>query len=388
MLILQTIIVYIGLVVLMMFYSKKSIPNRRKYFIWIPILVYTLVFGVRYGVGIDYYSYVRFYNAAASGINSYVVDFTEPGFQFFVKSCAALDTGVVLYMCALVFLQIVFLFGAFKRERYILPFLSFFIIFTGASMMTYMNIMRQFVAWGIFVYSIQYIERGKFLKYVLLVLFASSFHFSALIFLPLYCIRYCYKILDNALVQLVLLFLCVLSLYINPIGELMEKSEILVAAMGYEDYYLKDAINDENKRTFGLFDFFQLLVYCIVIVQSKKMKSFYNSKKLEIMYFFFVIGVFLSYICRGSMMFTRVVQYFLNFDSIVFAYYCYFWKSHWRTIPSYRKIATTFCLLICLGFARILYYSADNTVQYAFYFQKDYIKVKDKQFLRSHIIKE
>src|SRR5690606_37134569 len=53
-----------------------------------------------------------------------------------------------------------------------------------------MNIVRQFLALSIFVYSAKYLAYRKWLKYVVCVIIASCFHYSASILFLLYLIPF------------------------------------------------------------------------------------------------------------------------------------------------------------------------------------------------------
>lgn len=386
MLLIQTISVYIGLLALMFYFSKKSISVQRKNLMWMPVVIYTLVFGMRYGVGIDYYSYAGYYNSALLGAKNLYLDSIEPSFKFIVDTCAFFDIGEIPYMCIIVFLQIVFLFAAFKEERYILPYLSVVIILTGVAQMQYMNIMRQTIAWGIFVYSIRYIEKGAFFKYCLFILLAISFHTSAIILLPAYLVRFVYKSLDKISIQLILLLFFIAFTVVNPLDELMRQFDNFVTVTRYSDYSTFDdsLINNEEARSLGLFDILQFVLYIIIILNSKKLKVFYGRERFGMMYFLFFVGVLASLLFRGSTLFTRVIQYFAGFDVIIYAYCLYYWKKQRKVVPAYKTIAILFYLIICLGFTRLLYYSEENTMQYSFYFQDDFNKIKDKQFLKEH----
>src|SRR5690606_27269859 len=81
----------------------------------------------------------------------------------------------------------------------------------------------------------------------------------------------------------------------------------------------------------------------IIILNSKKIKNYYNSKWFTILYFFFFIGLLTSYIFpTGAVALTRPFRYFYIFQTIMYAYFVYFLyktKSHgYRSILFYGLI--------------------------------------------------
>ncbi|MBD3107691.1 EpsG family protein [Bacillus sp. AGMB 02131] len=64
--------------------------------------------------------------------------------------------------------------------------LSTFVYITGGTHVVSMNGLRQVMAAAICFIAIKYLLKGNFVKYALIILFASTFHFSALILLPMY----------------------------------------------------------------------------------------------------------------------------------------------------------------------------------------------------------
>lgn len=64
--------------------------------------------------------------------------------------------------------------------------LSTFVYITGGTHVVSMNGIRQVLAAAICFIAIKYLLKGDFIKYALIIMFASTFHFSALILLPMY----------------------------------------------------------------------------------------------------------------------------------------------------------------------------------------------------------
>lgn len=85
---------------------------------------------------------------------------------------------------------ILFSFRYAIRKYSMNPFLSYYFFVVLVFFATSMNIMRLFIAMSICIYSIKYINEKKIYKFLLLVILASTFHFSSIIFMISYLINY------------------------------------------------------------------------------------------------------------------------------------------------------------------------------------------------------
>ncbi len=78
--------------------------------------------------------------------------------------------------------------GAFVYEHSKMPFLSLILYITFNFYSFIFSGLRQGIAYAITFISLRYIKERKFIKFLLLVLFATTFHKTALVFLPAYFI--------------------------------------------------------------------------------------------------------------------------------------------------------------------------------------------------------
>ncbi len=148
-------------------------------------LTLSAVAALRVGVGNDYGKYVDIFHEISAGTDAaYVV--TEPGFNLVVKAVYALS-GYENYLLvfALFGTATVFLF---LRAMYDLSenfWLSFFLFMTlGLYFRTFTTVRYYFVL-ALSLYSLRYVLRREYGKFVLCVAFAALFHKSALFLLLL-----------------------------------------------------------------------------------------------------------------------------------------------------------------------------------------------------------
>ena len=192
---LQTILVYLFLLLTMMAFVSKTfkiegvalsnnIFGIKNSPLILAMLLFAVVFGMRYGVGVDHLGYLDDYKDILNSQHSGKI--MEPAFAFITNLFAAASLHYSFYFSFLAFLQIFFLFYTFKRnEERVLPFLVLTLILGGVYL-SYMNGIRQQLAFCIFVFSLEFIFKRKPIKHYLLILLAFMFHSSALLLLPIY----------------------------------------------------------------------------------------------------------------------------------------------------------------------------------------------------------
>lgn len=166
-------------------YGIRSSISYRYIYIGFFILLFWGAF--RYGVGADYFSYAYFYEKYR--LLSWQQIFSEItgefGYKTIIKLVSYIDYLPVYY--GFYCFVILYMFYKFIKEEYSnLPlFLVFFIFLLDIYTVSF-NIMRQGIAIVIALYSSKFIIKRDFLRFVLFIFLAFSFHMSVLFFLPAY----------------------------------------------------------------------------------------------------------------------------------------------------------------------------------------------------------
>lgn len=137
-------------------------------------------------VGVDLERYVDFFE----GVDRYDVadGIYEPGYMYFLMLLKMLGVSAQGYI-AVVSLFIVFSFSVFiyRYSKYIL--FSFYLHVTLGLFAYSMTTIRQTLAICFILFAVKYILDRKLLGFLVLVGVAAAFHYSALIFLPLYFLQ-------------------------------------------------------------------------------------------------------------------------------------------------------------------------------------------------------
>lgn len=382
MLYFQSIIVYTLLALLMCYGAQRSqdTTKQARLWGWLPIILFTLVFGLRYGVGVDYNNYIDTYEDTAL-YNSYFElldnERHEEGFLLLIYLCHLCGAPIYIFFSIIAFIQIVLIYHAFKDEGNILAYIYLTLILTGFCVFFFMNILRHEIAFCIFMCAVKYIRDNKLLKYWICCLLALAFHHSALLLFPLYFIWIRRKgILNKPTWELIAVCACFFTSFITSWQEIMHLFDNLIVLIGYESY-INIADDMEVNTKIGITRLFNLLVNCIIIANSKKIKEYFKSDLLNIIYDLYVVGVCLGYVFFGSMMLGRIIVYFAHTQFIILAYaLCYLYQTRKQnTLQTVRYAIIV--LFITISYGSFIYNCKNNTGAYVFYFQTNLHNVKD-----------
>ncbi len=389
---IQSIIVYSLLMGIMMIFSIYATRNSSlqeeslgiqeresfwKFEIIFPLFLFAVIFGMRYDVGGDHISYLDGYlQKEYIGRNDFLFNlFSEIGWK--------INLHYAFYFGTFAFIQVFLFYYSFKNEKYLFPFLTFF-LFTNTEWEFWMNGIRQAIALCIWIYSIKYLELNKFWKYVLCVLLATLFHKSAIIliiFYPIFLRNTDY--FKSVKIQIILftaafVFKTLFSELIFRFEPIVNYYSNLLGDNAY-NYYNMDWLmgNIIERKGTGLAYIFIILLNLFLILYSKKLKLFYNSKRFNIMYFFFFIGIITTYMFpTGAVSFTRPFRYFYIFQSIMYAYFLYYLfrtKIH-SNVLGYRHALIYFGLIIIfLGIFLLSQITSNENAHlwYQFFFDQD-----------------
>ncbi|WP_066186671.1 EpsG family protein [Gracilibacillus timonensis] len=190
-------LLWINLVVVFLFsvsarYFAKTVPDMgrsaylkpNKLLVFGACLSLILISGLRSGIG-DTYNYRNIFETK-DFTWEYITSEGDIGFgllQVLIKNYISEDSQVLLIITALV-TNVLIIMVLYKYSR--LLELSLYVYITGGLFLISMNGIRQLLAAAIAFTAIKFLMSGHFLKYALIVMFASFFHKSALILLPMY----------------------------------------------------------------------------------------------------------------------------------------------------------------------------------------------------------
>lgn len=362
---IQTLLVYF--ITTSFLFVGASLRSKTSVFgipglLFLALLFYTFVFGVRFGVGTDYHAYLDAYQ--------YIKNFGslsengEFGFNLMTHFFANNSFHFSIYFGFIAFVQILFLTKAFLNEGKLLSFIFLSFMLTCA-FLSWMNGLRQIIALSIFIYSIDFILSKRWNRYFLAIAIASLFHTSAVILFPLYFLRNAKNYIPPVKIQLLLLILA-LSISGKYNTDIFGYLPGFVDQLGYSHY--ETYANNPAELKIGIGYFIILAINLLIILLSSKIIDIYNDRKFEFIYFLFFVGCLWNYVFMGSIPLNRVNYYFYGLNFLVVGYYLNMYYIL-RKNKKFEILFFAFLTLILLLFVGFLTSYEENTMKYVFYWE-------------------
>lgn len=380
---LQSVIVYTSLAVVMILCGimagnrelrcENSLTNYRLSFLHFetlfPLFIFAAIFGCRYNVGVDYPAYLEGYLYG----HERDIEFL---FSLVTKGMSGLGIHYALYFALWAFIEVFLLFYTFRNQRFLFPYIAFFLIF-GSYYLSMMNIIRQQLAACIFLYSLQYIDNRNWLKYYLCVLFAFFFHKSALLLLIVYPLFSQKKDWFPTRKNQFLLYLIAVYLSMNYdlVVKLMSAPfSLFTSALGYENY-LEGILYNEKLNSVaqfgnntGLGIYIQIYLSFVIIWYSNRLKEYYNDSFFLILYSLWFIRILADFVVGESIILNRPFVYVYNLKIVMLAYFVVFCFRTKQKIP--LLTASSVVLIHLLLFLNILSNGEINTSEFNFFWQE------------------
>ena len=184
---------------------KEEILKKNKSKFLIFFLIFFFCF--TYQMGTDWLSYQNYYenifpNTSLENLlmknarieRGYVllnIIFYNLGFNYEIFS------GIILSFCTYTILK----YMQEKSQNKYIAFYIFFIYAFNAALLE--PLMRQVIALAFFIISLKYLEKRRFLKFILVVFLAAQFHRTAYLLLPLYFINYIKFSLKKVIIMII-----------------------------------------------------------------------------------------------------------------------------------------------------------------------------------------
>ena len=337
---LYTIINLISISMLFQFYkemiqTRNSIPSLntspvflsigKKTFVVISSMQFIFLSTFRdFTVGADTLTYYRIFEMISRLEWKFIPKFDmEIGYSILNKVIYSLGMDFrVFTMIVSIFIYTVLGIFIFNRSR--IPWLSLYLFITLGYFSLMLNVTRQFIAIAITILSLKYVSENRALKFVLVVLLASLFHKSALIFIIVYPIT---KIKINMKYIMFILFLSILlyffgSRLVNLLLLLFDEGYTVDSGQGRGMYLLLTTITMLALIIYGLFD---------------------KESELQVMLQLMTIAMMLQILTFNLSIISRAVNYFSIYMIILI-------PNSISLIPSKNIRALSILIVIVLSF--------------------------------------
>lgn len=320
---------------------KQAVQSKNWLWGVAAVTIYSIVFGMRYNVGVDYPGYLIAYERSSMGLDVY--NEWEQGFMLLINTLSALKLHFCVFFGVIAFLQLFTIFKGTKKDLYLYPFLCFTFMI-GCSWLNFSNGLRQVLAFGFFVLSISYVEKRQWIKHYICILLAISMHSSATILLflyPLFLLKENW--FKNTTFQIILFVTAVICGEIDILSNNIAYFDYLFSFefIADSDYsYYAQADNELHKEVSkGLGFVIILATNALLIATSNLYKENLKSKMLIYLYNIYYIGTILKFSLIQSHIIQRINLYFYGLQFIIAAYALYYFYKERKKRPFYILVS-------------------------------------------------
>lgn len=245
--------------------------GRESLLYWLLISLATsfpLIFisGIRYDVGSDYMAYYRYYTDILEGAQ-------QGRFEILYYYANIIVAAMRLQPVWLFsFTAVLFMLPVYKRiladSPY--PYISIFLLFAMGYFFCFLNLTRQMIGAAYLFLSVPYIEKKKFIPFLLLVLIATGFHTMCISFLAVYFLA-SMNLKPKTLLGITII-IYVLEEYIGCVAN------SIMGGLDYYSGYLKSHFAERSRGWFMLAIDITLLLFATVFYQNdnNRFKAYYN----------------------------------------------------------------------------------------------------------------
>lgn len=302
--------------------ATDVVPVKNRFVVTVPFI--TLMFMMaafrdRLG-GTDYEMYELFYMKVV-GLGDYFRGLYEPfyrvksfeeGFVIFSSIVRSIDFthGPFLFMFIIALVTFSIFIPSLKEYT---PYVYIAILFYmyKAYFWHDFTLLRQAISIALFTFSIRYVMRKQYWKYIVLNLIGISMHHSAIILLPLcFFLNYRFSIRTIIITMVVAIFLSITGRY------LLELSMNLAGAIGMGDRLASYAMGKGTINPLNFIEIF-IILFCTLFY-----RSYYEEKEpyFNIFLNLFIISSFLIIAFSSFEIFARFKEYFVVAYMVLISY--------------------------------------------------------------------
>lgn len=315
-------------------YLTRKLPNM--YFVFLALVSLILVCGLRWRVGTDYHNYIDMYSSNYDKSFNEIINQSEPLFMFIIwlTSRNGFFPQKMFFLTAVITTSLMVL----SIRKYSPTFAwSMFLYITEMSYYSQFNGIRQCMASVIMVCGFKYILNGDFKKYLMLTIFASLFHTSALFLIPIFFIVR-EKPFSKRIIILCILFV-VGTIFFTDFAEVLAQGDSKYAGYfdltgGYSSYGVKPI---------------RVLVAAAPLTISILFYSYLSKTKLnQILINFSLLNFLFMFIATQNVSLSRMNMYLGVYNIFLIPQFIYIGSPKSRRLLGYGIIVCYLAYMIVL----------------------------------------
>jgi|GEM_PF-4299854 hypothetical protein len=299
------------------------------------ILIFSL-FAFRNIVGVDDNNYKLYFDLISAGYDKKFFDISGVEYSYYIickiLSFFKLNYKSIFFVYSSI--SFTFIFKTLKKfslnkEQYLTLFLSFLAF----SLIPFITVMRQFTATSIAIYAI--CDKKINIKNMALIIIATLFHNSAIIFLPILLIskiKFINKKVFYILIPLIAIFL-------NSTGIFYSLVKVLLKGTSYYRYIL-----EMNETVFGGSGIIVMLMFLVYLANLLFLEKELNNENIKLISFMQMIFFSLYFLCYGMGVIGRLYYYFIFFEPLSLILICKNIKSNNNKLSYY--LTSSFLVLL------------------------------------------
>lgn len=271
------------------------------------ILIFSL-FAFRNIVGVDDNNYKLYFDLISAGYDKKFFDISGVEYSYYIickiLSFFKLNYKSIFFVYSSI--SFTFIFKTLKKfslnkEQYLTLFLSFLAF----SLIPFITVMRQFTATSIAIYAI--CDKKINIKNIILIILASLFHGSAVVFLPILFLENI-KCFNN---KISYIFLPLFAYFLNFSGIFYALIKVILKGTSYYRYVL-----EIDQTTFGGSGIVVLLMFICYLINLLFFEKDENNEKVKLILFLQMIFFSLYFLCSGMGVIGRLYYYFIFFEPL------------------------------------------------------------------------
>jgi len=322
----------------------------------IPILIYTVFWGIRDEVGTDYLAYVRWFEGAGQAINE--GGFAEYTFLFLCHFLSLLGFSYLSLFVVTSFVNIAAVYLSAWNTNKVTLVLSVYFYFTTSSVFFAQNGLRQAMASSILLIGIHLIQRNKYIPWLLIVVLAFFTHNSSIIFALFITLLNLMKP-----IHIKPFIIWVIYVILEFVGYTLQEllfsgpwSLAIATILGYENQIAGalEELGEAVTYSSGLGRYLRIILNTIVIFKGAKFTKTENKDFAYFAYWIFIVGICLHQMFASNLLLKRVA---ILFSWLEFPCMAYVAADLWN---SKKKSWNLLCLIILLLGSFLVYYVACN----------------------------
>ena len=329
------------------------------------VLLYAIIIGCRYYVGIDYEAYLEWYEILnVTGIYPRDIEF---GYEFLNQVLHKVNAHFAFLFIFIAFFQVFFIYKALEKFPFIIPWYLFF-FFTYLLMFSSMNIMRQTLAYFVFFYAMNLaIEKRYFLALVCCI-FGFSFHTTIVIPIAIFPFLF-FDWFKNKYVQIgLILFVSAFASQVLTYGLMLVSPVVTMLGYGYyvENLDYMYEISEKGNVGAGTARILFFILDMVVIWYSPNLKEIFKPYHFYKYYNLYFLGAFLERIVYNNFILARTNDYLLNFRVLILSFLCFYLVNSSSNRQLKLFITGIISVMMLAYFYRAIYNSAAQTSPFRF----------------------